>query len=92
MAVDHYTQIVGTTATRIVKAPAGVGVTTAYITNHDNAALYIGDSSVTINDGNWGFTIVKDGNYAFDLASNDEIWAVSATSANVTVLMISRQL
>lgn len=90
MAVDHYTLTVGTTAVRIAQAPSGVEMATAYITNHDNAALYIGDSTVAVSGSNWGFTIIKDGNYEFELSANDEIWAISSTSAQTTVLMISR--
>ena len=89
MAVSHYTVTVGTTPIRILTAPTGSALARVYITNHDNAAVYIGDSTVATNNGNWGFTIVKDGNYDFELAANDSLWAVSATSANVTVLMIT---
>lgn len=89
MAVDHYTLTVGTTPVRIAKAPTGVDMCRAYITNHDNATLYIGDSSVATSGGNWGFTILKDANYEFVLAAGDEVYAVSATSAQTTVLLLS---
>ena len=89
MAVSHYTVTVGTTPIRILTAPIGSALTRTYITNHDNAALYIGGDTVATSGGTWGFTIVKDGNYDFELAANDSLWAVSATSANVTVLMIT---
>ena len=89
MAVDHYTLTVGTTAVRLVQAPTGVDISRVYITNHDNASLYIGDSTVSASTGaNWGFTIIKDANYEFELAAGDTLYAVSATSANVTVLML----
>lgn len=90
MAVDHYTLTVGTTPVKIAHAPTGVEVANVYITNHDNAALYIGDSSVATSGSNWGFTIVKDASYEFELSANDEIWAVSDTSAQTTVVMVSR--
>ena len=88
MAVEHYTITVGTTPVRIVKAPVGIEVCRAYITNHDNAALYIGDESVSTSGPQWGFTITKDASYEFELAANDEIYAISDTSAQTTVLLL----
>jgi hypothetical protein len=88
MAVDHYTFTVGTSPVKIVEARTGVTVSRVYITNHDNATLYIGDASVSATSGgNWGFTIVKDASYEFELFAGDTLYAVSATSANVTVLI-----
>ena len=89
MAVSHYTVTVGTTPIRILTAPIGSAIARTYITNHDNAAVYIGGENVAINNSTWGFTIVKDGNYDFELSAGDSLWAVSATSANITVLMIT---
>lgn len=89
MAVDHYTITVGTTPIRILQAPAGVDICKAYITNHDNAALYIGDSSVSTSGANWGFTITKDASYEFELAAGDELYAISTTSAQTTVLLLN---
>ena len=89
MAVDHYTLTVGTSAVKIAQAPTGTGISRVYVTNHDNATLYVGDASVSSSSGaNWGFTILKDGNYDFELASGDALYAVSATSASVTVLIL----
>lgn len=89
MAVDHYTFTVGTTPVKIAQAPSGVGVARVYITNHDNASLYIGDSSVATSGSNWGFTIVKDASYLFEISAGDAIYAVSATSAQTTVLILN---
>lgn len=89
MALSHWTMTVGTTPIRILTAPIGVQLSRVYITNHDNAAVYVGGENVATNNGNWGFTIVKDGNYDFELAAGDSMWAVSSTTANVTVLMIN---
>lgn len=87
MAVDHYTFTVGTSPVKIAQARTGVGISRVYITNHDNAALYIGDSSVSTSGDNWGFTIVKDADYEFELHAGDTLYAISATSAQVTVLV-----
>lgn len=87
MAVDHYTFTVGTSAVKIAEAKTGVSISRAYITNHDNATLYIGDSTVTTSGANWGFTITKDASYEFELFAGDTIYAVSDTSAQVTVLI-----
>jgi hypothetical protein len=88
MAVSHYTITVGTVPIKLVEAPTGTHLSRVYITNHDNAALYIGDSSVATSGADWGFTVVKDGNYEFDLAAGDVLYGISATSAQVTVLMV----
>lgn len=87
MAVDHSTITVGTTPKLIFQGHGGTPIQRVYITNHDNAALYIGDSSVATSGDNWGFTIAKDGNYEFEVNSDEEIWAISDTSAQVTVLV-----
>lgn len=89
MAVDHYTITVGTTPIKIIQAPAGVDICKAYVTNHDNAALYIGDATVSTSGSNWGFTIIKDASYEFELAAGDSLYAISDTSAQVTVLQLN---
>jgi hypothetical protein len=89
MALNHYTLTVGTTPVRLAVAPSGVDECRVYITNHDNAALYIGDESVATSGADWGFTIVKDASYEFVLAAGDAIYAISATSAQTTVLILS---
>ena len=86
MAVTHVTYVVGTTPTLIFKAPQGIELARLYVTNHDNAAVHVGDITVSNTGPHWGFTIVKDGNYDFELRAGEELWAISATSANVTVL------
>ena len=87
--LNHYNITVGTTAVKLVQAPVGVDVSRIYITNHDNAPIYIGDQDVTATAGeHWGFVIVKDNSYEFELAANDTLYAVSETSAQVTVLML----
>ena len=86
MAASHANYLVGTTPTQIFKAPQGIDIARLYVTNHDNAAVYVGDSKVATSDGHWGFTIVKDGNYDFEMKAGEELWAISSTSANVTVL------
>ena len=86
MATTHINFVVGTVPMRIFKAPQGIVFARVYVTNHDNASVYVGDQNVAINDGHWGFTIVKDNNYDFEIGAGEELWAISATSANVTVL------
>lgn len=87
MAVDHYNITVGTSPVKLVQAPTGVDVCRVYLTNHDNADLYIGDASVSASAGeHWGFIIKKDVSYEFELAAGDTLYAISATSAQVTVL------
>ena len=87
MAAHHATHNVGTSPVKIFEVPAGtLEYARVYITNHDNAAVYVGDSTVSISGSTWGFTINKDGNYDFEMRANENIYAVSATSANVTVL------
>lgn len=87
MAIDHNTITVGTTPTLIYTAHSGTPPQRVYITNHDNAAVYVGDPTVSISGPNWGFTIVKDGNYDFEINAGEQLYAVSATSAQVTVLV-----
>lgn len=87
MAVVHKTVTVGTSATWLYTAPVGIQFARVYITNHDNADVFIGDDSVTTNDGSWGFTIKKDGNYFFEMGAGEMIYGVSGTSANVTILV-----
>lgn len=87
MAVNHYTITVGTVPIKLVQAPTGVGSSRVYVTNHDNATLYIGDSSVATSGGDWGFTITKDASYEFVLGANESLYAVSGTSAQTTVLI-----
>ena len=87
MAVHHATTNVGTTPVQLFAVPSGtLEFARVYITNHDNAAIFVGDATVATSGSNMGFTIVKDGNYDFEMRANETIYAISATSANVTVL------
>lgn len=86
MAVTHVTYTVGTVPTQIFQAPVGIELARVYITNHDNASVFIGGSNVATTGTNLGFTIVKDSNYDFELNANEGLWAISTTSAAVTVL------
>jgi hypothetical protein len=85
--VYQYNYTVGTTPFKIFEAHGGTPVQRVKITNHDNASVYVGGPNVGTNDGNIGFTIVKDSNYDFDLNADEELWAISDTSARLTVLV-----
>lgn len=86
MATTHVTYTVGTVPTQIFVAATGIELARVYVNNHDNAAVYVGGSNVAVSGTNRGFTIVKDSNYDFELNAGESLYAISDTSAQVTVL------
>ena len=86
MAVSHITYTVTTVPTQIFVAPTGVELARVYVNNHDNAAVYVGGNDVAVSGSKRGFTIVKDSNYDFELNAGEGLWAISDTSAQVSVL------
>lgn len=86
MAVSHVTYTVTTTPTQIFVAPTGIELARVYVTNHDNAAVFVGDQHIATSGSAIGFTIVKDSNYDFEINGGESLYAISTTTAQVTVL------
>ena len=89
MALVHVNQTVGTVPTLLCTIPSGLPYTAVSIYNNDNQAIFLGDKTVTVNDG----TTISTKAIASQiwLHSGDSLYAVSAlgTSANAVSILYS---
>lgn len=86
MALKHSNITVGTSPTWVLKIPKGNPYTCVTLYNSDNSSIYIGDSSLTTNDGTRGITLKKDTPTTLWLNAGDELYAISAAGTSADAL------
>ena len=88
MAIYHQTLPVSTVPIRIAQAEDGVNKVMVYVFNNDASAnMFVGDSTVTANTGaGLGYKIPKDTGYVFEIYGGEELYAVSTTNINVSIM------
>ena len=86
LSAAHYT--IGTVATLVVPATSGIQQVTFH--NHEHSSnhdIYINGPGVTINNG---LHLPDTETIQMNIASGDEVWAISNTTSNVLHILITR--
>jgi hypothetical protein len=92
MALVHESFTVSTTPTLVVEIPEGNPSTEVKLCNHENHAIFVGDSSVAVSGSDKGLPIAKDSIYVLTLNAEDKLYAIAATTspANALTVLYSR--
>ena len=90
MALIHANITVGTTPTPLVTLPNGVGYVAVSIQNRDSAAVYVGDSAITVASGaNGGHLIAAtSGTFQIWLHGNETIYGISSAGTSTGAVSV----
>jgi len=90
MALIHANVTVGTTPTALVTIPNGVGYVAVSIQNRDSAAIYVGDSAITVASGaNGGHVIAAtSGTFQIWLHGNETIYGISSAGTSTGAVSV----
>jgi hypothetical protein len=87
MAIYHQTLPVSTVPIRIAQAEDGTSKVMVYVFNNDASAnMWVGDATVSNTGADLGYKIPKDTGYGFEIYGGEELYAVSTTDINVSVM------
>lgn len=90
MALLHTNVTVGTTPTPLLTLPNGVGYVAVSIQNRDSAAVYVGDSSVTVATGASGGHVIAatSGTFQVWMHGNETIYAISTAGTSTGAVSV----
>lgn len=90
MALIHANVTVGTSPTPLVTIPNGVGYVAVSIQNRDSAAVYVGDSAVTVASGaNGGHSIAAtSGTLQLWMHGNETVYAISSAGTSTGAVSV----
>jgi len=90
MALIHANVTVGTSPTPLVTIPNGVGYVAVSIQNRDSAAIYVGDSAVTVASGaNGGHSIAAtSGTLQLWMHGNETVYAISSAGTSTGAVSV----
>ena len=90
MALIHANVTVGTSPTPLVTIPNGVGYVAVSIQNRDSAAVYVGDSAITVASGaNGGHSIAAtSGTLQLWMHGNETVYAISSAGTSTGAVSV----
>jgi hypothetical protein len=88
--IVHNNITVGTTATLLFTVPKSANYTAISIQNRDSAAIYLGDSAITVASGANGGHYVAPTNGTFQLwaGGGDKVYAISSAGTSTGAVSV----